>query len=631
MKTIFSEESFNISIDNLLKKKDSCGIDGVLISQFRSYFDINKDKIINSLIDSTYKPNTIEEVLIPKDNGKERKIFKYTCTDRVILDIIKRYLTPRYEDTFSMYSYAYRENKGTLDAVKQAAKYIEEDKDWVVELDIKDFFDSINIQRLETILSREIKNEGLLKLLHKYFYVYIKSGESKKRKTIGIVQGSPISPLLSNIYMRDFDKYLESKYSFCRFSDNINIYCNTYMEAQNIYVDVDNYLRTKLGLSLNISKSGIFESMSRKLLGYQFYENQGQVFVKQYKKEPFKFHSNWYTSSITKIDKNYHLVNDGILTKKDYTILFENEEKKFYIPIETCGSINVFSNVTFTSSFFELMNTKKLNVNVFNRYGKYLGSFYSSTHYKSNQTLLKQVEIYSDKKKRLELAKKIEIASIHNQRENLRYYFIHNRIVQLQEAIEFVSECLNKLKKCKTIEELMLIEARAKQKYYQMFDVMIANENFKFEKRTKRPPQNPVNALISFGNTILYQRIATEIHKTSLDIRVGLVHSTNSRKETLNLDIAEIFKPIIVDRTIFSMIHNNEIKADEHFQKQGKEGIYLNKEGKIEFLDSLDRKLYSKLKIEGNSMTYETLMRREVRKLEKCILEDGKYKPFKYT
>lgn len=632
MNELFTIDNFNISINNLLKKSNSAGVDGIYTGQFKTYFEDNKDKIINSLLDGTYKPDLVEEVIVNKENGKDRTIYKYTCTDRVILDILKRYLTPILDPLFSRYSYAYRDNKGTLEAVKLASKYIEEDKDWVLEIDIKDFFDSINIQRLESFLSKEIKDIDVLKLIHKYLNPFIKVGESKIRKTIGIVQGSPISPLLSNLYMKDFDSYLESKYSFIRYSDNINIYFETYIEAQNALLDVDDYLRNKLGLTTNTKKSGIFESIKRRYLGYQFYRNNNQVYIKQYKKEPIRYHKQWYTSAITKIDKSYHLINDGILTKKDYTILFENEEKKYYIPIETCGLINIFSNVTFTSSFFELMNNKKLNVNIYNKYGKYLGSFNTSTHYKSNKTLLKQVSLYNNPSKRLILAKKIEIASIHNQRENLRYYYKHNKINVLDEAIKYISNCIDEINKSKTIEELMLIEARSKQKYLQMLDVVIDNEEFKFDKRTKRPPLNELNAMISFGNTLLYQRIASEIHRTSLDIRVGIVHSTNSRKETLNLDIAEIFKPIIVDKVIFSLIHNNQIHKDEHFEYiSSNKGIYLNKEGKTIFIEGLEKKLYSKIKVEGHSYTYDSLIRREIRKLEKYIEDDTvKYKPYRY-
>lgn len=432
--------------------------------------------------------------------------------------------------------------------------------------------------------------------------------------------------------MKDFDAFLESKYKFVRYSDDMNIYFDTYNKAQNALLDIDDYLRNKLGLSVNTSKSGIFESIKRRFLGYQFYRNDNQVYIKKYKKESFKYHKQWYTSAITKIDKSYHVINNGILTKKDFTILFENEDKKTYIPVETCGSINIFSNVTFTSSFFELMNNKKLNVNIYNKYGKYLGSFNTSNHYKTNKTFLKQVSLYNNINKRLVLAKKIEIASIANQRENLRYFYKHHKVLAIDEAIKYISNCIDEINKTKTIEELMLIEARAKQKYLQMLDVIIDNENFKFVKRTKRPPQNELNAMISFGNTVLYQRIANEIHKTSLDIRVGIVHSTNNRKETLNLDIAEIFKPVIVDKVIFTLIHNHQILKDEHFAKQPNNGIYLNSEGKTIFIEALERKLYSKLKVEGKKQTYESLIRKEIRKLEKYIDDDinNKYKPFKY-
>ena len=154
---------------------------------------------------------------------------------------------------------------------------------------------------------------------------------------------------------------------------------------------------------------------------------------------------------------------------------------------------------------------------------------------------------------------------------------------------------------------------------------------FIFEKRTRRPPQNPLNALISFGNVFLYRRIATEIHKTALDIRIGFVHATNNRSESLNLDIAEIFKPIIVDRAIFTAIHNMEIRAEEHFAKEGENGIYLNKEGKRIFIRELERKLYQKISVDGKRITYDTLIRNEIRKVLHMVQKGEKYKPFKYT
>jgi CRISPR-associated endonuclease Cas1 len=187
------------------------------------------------------------------------------------------------------------------------------------------------------------------------------------------------------------------------------------------------------------------------------------------------------------------------------------------------------------------------------------------------------------------------------------------------------------MKNCTSIEELLLIEARGKQKYFSVFDEILNDEDFHFDKRTRRPPKNEVNALMSFGNVFLYQRVATEIYKTALDIRIGFVHATNNRSQSLNLDIAEIFKPIIVDRAIFTAIHNREITRDRHFQNEENGGIYLDKEGKRIFIHELEHKLYQKVSVNGTSVTYDTLIRNEIKKIVRYVQSDEKYKAYKYT
>ena len=154
---------------------------------------------------------------------------------------------------------------------------------------------------------------------------------------------------------------------------------------------------------------------------------------------------------------------------------------------------------------------------------------------------------------------------------------------------------------------------------------------FVFEKRTRRPPLNEVNALISFGNVFLYQRIATEIRKTPLDIRIGFVHSAGNRNESLNLDIAEIFKPTIVDRAIFTLIHRMELSKVEHFETSEDGAVFLNKIGKKIFIKELEKKLYQKVKIDGVSRTYDTLIRNEIQKIVHTVKNGEKYKPYKYT
>lgn len=629
MEDIFTEENVQVSVDALLEKKDSCGIDGIFVSQYKEYWELNKERILESILSGQYKPSEVKKIEILKPNGKKRILAQYTCTDRVILDVIKRRLTPMWESDFSKYSFAYQENKGVQSAVKQAAQYIEEGRCWVAELDIEEFFNHVNLERMETMLREKITDESLMRLIHQYLYITMMEEFKETRNIIGLLQGNPLSPLFSNVYMEQFDLYMEQNYSYCRFSDDINIYCKSKKEAEEASEDVIRYLKKELGLTCNWGKSGVYQALERRYLGYEFYRIEGKkrIYVRRAKKKEEKYYNQWHASAIQKIDRNYHLINDGILTKKDYTILFENEEKKYYIPVETCGSINIYAKVTFSNSFFEYANQKHLMVNMFDKYGEYVGGFCTASHYETGKTMLKQAEIYNNSQKRLEIAKSIELASLHNYRENLRYYYKRKKVEVLKTAIDQMTE----MKKCMDQNHLLLIEARAKQKYLQALDAMINDDDFLFEKRTRRPPQNPLNALISFGNVFLYRRIATEIHKTTLDIRIGFVHATNNRSESLNLDIAEIFKPIIVDRAIFTAIHNMEIRAEEHFAREGENGIYLNKEGKRIFIQELERKLYQKISVNGRRITYDTLIRDEIKKVLHMVQKGEKYKPFKYT
>lgn len=177
---------------------------------------------------------------------------------------------------------------------------------------------------------------------------------------------------------------------------------------------------------------------------------------------------------------------------------------------------------------------------------------------------------------------------------------------------------------------MMLIEARGRRIYYAMFNEIIRNGDFLFIARTRRPPKDPLNALISYGNAYLYHRVAAEIEKSSLDIRIGFLHSTNNRSQTLNLDIAELFKPLIVDRAIFTLVNKRMLDASEHFEDAEQGGVYLNREGKRIFINELDAKTYQKQTQDNKPISYETRIREEVSKLFRYIMSDEPYKPYKY-
>src|SRR5690606_33465585 len=160
--------------------------------------------------------------------------------------------------------------------------------------------------------------------------------------------------------------------------------------------------------------------------------------------------------------------------------------------------------------------------------------------------ILKQAEHYLDEKKRLDIALRIAEGGSRNILSIIKYYITRDK--ELDQIHDSINILIDKLKACKTTNEIMAIEGNIRDIYYKAFDIIIDNKDFRFVQRTKRPPKNHLNALISFGNSMLYTSVLAEIYKTHLDPRIGFLHTTNFRRFTLNLDIAEIFKPIIVDR-----------------------------------------------------------------------------------
>jgi CRISPR-associated protein Cas1 len=327
-----------------------------------------------------------------------------------------------------------------------------------------------------------------------------------------------------------------------------------------------------------------------------------------------------------KLKKDIYIFESGILKRKDNTLCFENDNNKRYFPVEEINNIWIFGEVDVNKKFLEFASEKEIVLHFFNYFGYYIGSFYPREHLNSGFVILKQAECYLNEKKRLSIAKKFVEGAVSNALIILRYY--KNRGCDLEDDIKDIQNKQELIKKLGSIEELMAIEGNIKERYYKCFDKIIKKDEFVFEKRSKMPPLNKLNALISFGNSMMYTTVLGEIYQTQLDPRIGYLHSTNMRRFTLNLDVAEIFKPAIVDRIIFSLINKN-ILTPKDFEKQ-LNGIILNEAGRKKFVVEYNQKLDTKInhpKLK-HTVSYKRLIRLELYKLQKHITDDEEYIPF---
>ncbi len=630
LEEMLSKKNQMLAFEHFNSKKNSSGIDNMPLSELEDYWKLNEERIRQELFTGTYEPGIIKIQEIVNQKGKRRNISILNVIDRFITRLLSQKLHHYIEPLFLKNSYAYQEGKSTQDAVLQAKSFLENGALYVAEIDLKDFFDNIPISSLLRQLNFLITDKAVLQLVEKYLYCQISFNGKITTKTKGVVQGNSISPILSNLYLHPLDKYMDlQQYQWIRFADNIYIYTSSQQKATQIFNEISKKLEKEYNLPVNHTKSGVYDVFSRRLLGYDFIKTRKSIEIKKHIYQPLSNYYTWHPSVIQHINNEYHLIQNGILNKKDYELLFENEDKKHHIPVECIEQLNIYNEVAITSRVLLTFQKENIKVAFVDKYGNLIGFFIPEKFYKSSATVLKQCRIYSDEKQRLALAKQMQIASLHNIHANLRYYE-KRKPNSLSVSINNMSSFIKQLNEATTIENLMLIEARARQQYYSNFNQILENIDFAFKKRTRRPPTDPLNAMISFGNTLLYNLFLQFIYKTQLDPRIGIVHSTTQRSHTLNLDFADLFKPLIVDRTIFTLINTKQIHPKEHFEPSENGGIYLNQAGKKIFLQAYYSKLNSKIVIKGMEYTYRKLMENEIWNYQKFIMRNEPYKPYKY-
>jgi len=325
------------------------------------------------------------------------------------------------------------------------------------------------------------------------------------------------------------------------------------------------------------------------------------------------------------VKRDYYILKGERLARKDNTLRLYYSDGEFKdLPIEKINQLNVFCEMNLNSSFLNFAMRNEITINFFNYYGYYTGSFYPREKRVSGQLLISQVKNSVDGESRLKIAQKFIEGASYNVFRNLRYYQERGHNIELAQ----IKAMRNKISTAKSIQGLMGIEGNIRRTYYNNWNGII-NDEFQFEKRTKMPPENPINCLISLLNTMLYTVTISEIYKTHLDPSISYLHEPGERRFSLALDISEIFKPLIVDRIIFSMINKREINVSDF--EENTNGILMKEVCKKKMLKAFNDRLEQKIthnKLKKRS-SYRNLIRLELLKLEKYLLVGEEYSPFK--
>ena len=607
------------------------GIDQMTAKACYDYLCDNGVALLQSLENGNYCPRPAQAFYSPKKGGKERRLTKLTALDLVIQRAAAEHLRDLLEPVFSEYSFAYRPERG-VNAAVAAYLVFAKSNPFAAKIDPYSCFDHMDRTILFQLMEQYIPEPSFRALLFRMIESPVADEEGIHTPACGIMQGAPISPVLCNLYFHPLDLALErAGIPFCRYADDIVVFAPSQKSCEERANMVMHFLRDLLHLEPNPEKLFIGAAAGCEYLGVRFekteFKNTLMAVLPETK--PQLYSPQWKPQPPLRQSPEINLLSDGILSRSDYALLFNNDTGEIYLPVANLNSINIYASVTLASGVLQFFSKNGITVNIFDREGRLVGRYLPFRSLRSPALTLKQLEVYGSKTKRMRIARNMILSALHNLRLNIRYYKKNMPTEQkFDSALEKLKGFEKEIKLCKKPEALLVIEAQVKKTYYDLFDCFIKNKSFAFEQRSKRPPKNQVNAMISFANTVLYNLIAMEINKTSLDIRVAFVHATNAREESLNLDIADIFKPLIVDRTIFSLINRRMIDPKLHFQTFENGGVYLTEEGKRILLSELFRKLDSTITDHETQKSYRQLIRDDVRTLA-AAMRGGKYKGFR--
>lgn len=278
LELILRKENLNKAYKQVKSNKGSGGIDGMQVDELLPYLRENQETLIQKIRDGRYKPTPVRRVEIPKETkGEFRKLGVPTVVDRVIQQAVTQELTPIYEEQFSENSFGFRPKRGAHDALRQCQKNVNDGYVYVVDMDLEKFFDTVCQSKLIEVLSRTIKDGRVISLIHKYLNAGVIANGMFESTEIGMPQGGPLSPLLSNIMLNELDGEIENRgHRFVRYADDCIIFCKSRKSAERTLKNIIPYIERKLFLKINRKKTRVAHISKVKYLGYTFYRNKGK-------------------------------------------------------------------------------------------------------------------------------------------------------------------------------------------------------------------------------------------------------------------------------------------------------------------------------------------------------------------
>lgn len=346
LEEILNQNNLNKAYKKVVANKGVAGVDGITVEEF-DYLKENKDRILNQIRKRKYKPQPVKKVQIPKENGKMRNLGIPTVTDRIIQQAIFQVISPIFEKQFNDNSFGFRPNRSCEQAVVRALEYLNDGYEWIVDIDLEKFFDTVNQDKLITIIGKTIKDGDVVSLIRKYLSAGVMEKGIVKPTYVGTPQGGNLSPLLSNIMLNELDKELEERgLNFVRYADDCIILVKSEKAANRVLESITKFIEKKLGLKVNAEKSKVTRPTQTKYLGFSFWKSPKG----QWKPKP---HLKSYQKLVKKLKQ---------LTDRSWSISLDNRIKKINYVVR--GWVNYFRIANMKNKIIEIDEHLRVRIRV---------------------------------------------------------------------------------------------------------------------------------------------------------------------------------------------------------------------------------------------------------------------------
>lgn len=634
----------------------AAGIDGVTVDLFAGVAQEQVQWLRKQLLRKCYAASPARGFYLPKKSGGHRLIGIMTVHDRILQRYLLQSIYPDLEATFSESTFAYRPGFSIYQAVARVMEFYRRQPTWVVKADIQQFFDHLSWPLLLTQLENLGIDAAFVRLIEQQLKSGIVVRGQRYALNKGVLQGSSLSGALANLYLSQFDRTcLDYGLPLVRYGDDCIVVSPSWMQAHRA-LNLMGDLLADLSLSLHPEKTRIIPPTEGfTFLGHQFSKGQVQApprpipvaakprqpargpsgppkacsIVKSRRQRPSASIDTYWSEPMTTL----YVTDQGAYVRVKYKQfqVFHEKELKISVPVNQVSHVVLFGCCNLSHGAVSLALQRRIPVLYLASNGRYFGRLDTEGHAQIDY-LTKQVEHAQDPDFTFRQAQTIILAKLHNSRILLQRMNRKRPSDIAAEAIDALPGLMEKVAQSNAIDAMLGFEGQGANLYFRAFASLLKGK-FEFEKRTRRPPTDPVNSLLSLGYTLLSQNLHSMVETVGLHTHFGNLHKPQKNRPSLVCDLVEEFRAMVVDVLVAYLI-NSDIFTEEDFTPPDvRGGVYLQPDALKKFLKHWEEKLQQKITHPhtGYKVSYRRCFELQVWEYVACLLGDQEvYRPMRW-